>query len=310
MSKVIIGTRGSKLALWQAEFVAEELKKNGLIPEIKIIETKGDKVLDVSISKIGSKGVFTEELEDQLFSGEIHIAVHSAKDLPSNLPDNLSIIAFTEREKVNDVIISNKKEISLGDPDLILGTSSTRRIAMLRHFHGNITTREVRGNLQTRIKKMEEGQCDALLLAYAGVARMGYTSMIVQELPIDQFTPAVGQGSLAIEVADSLDADLAQKIKEALNHPATEKLLLSERAYLKELEGGCSIPAFALASYAGDKIQLDAGIFSLDGSQVVRKKITFIPENAESEGHDLAKAILSNGGKESLDDIRSGLSNC
>ncbi len=308
MKKIIVGTRGSKLALWQAEHVADLLRGEGLVPETKIIETKGDKVLDVSIAKIGSKGVFTEELEDQLYNGSIHIAVHSAKDLPSSLPDRLQIIAFTEREKANDVIISHKKEIDLNDQDLILGTSSTRRIAMLRHYYGNITTREIRGNLQTRIRKMEEGQCDALLLAYAGVLRMGYTDMIVRELPINQFTPAVGQGSLAIEASQELETDLSNKIRQALNHSATENLLLAERAFLKELEGGCSIPAFALASYVDEKIELNAGILSLDGKQIVRRQKTFtVPDDPKKSGQALAMEILENGGQEILEKIKSHL---
>ena len=186
MKKIKIGTRGSKLALWQAYHVRALLEKAGIEAEIVIIDTKGDQILDVSIAKIGSKGVFTQELEDQLLDGRIDIAVHSAKDMQSNLPEGFEIIAFTEREKENDVILSHKGTIEFADTTkpLLLGTSSTRRVATLRHFYPHVKTVEVRGNLQTRIRKMEEGLCDALLLAYAGVHRMGYDEMIVQELSL------------------------------------------------------------------------------------------------------------------------------
>jgi hydroxymethylbilane synthase len=307
MNKVNIGTRGSKLALWQADYIAEKLRLCGLHPSISIIETKGDKVLDVAISKIGSKGIFTKELEDQLRQSTIDIAVHSAKDLPSSLPNDLNIIAFTEREKVNDVLLSLKKNIELSDTSLIIGTSSTRRIATLRHYFGNVKTVEIRGNLQTRIRKMEEGQCDALLLAYAGVYRMGYSNMIVKELSTEHFTPAVGQGSIAIEASTNLDSDLVEKIRAALNHVTTENLLLAERAYLKELEGGCSIPAFALAEMKDDQIFLKAGIFSLDGSKLIKKEVTIKAENAVAGGKALAEQVLQDGGKEILADIRKNI---
>ncbi|HCX76253.1 MAG TPA: hydroxymethylbilane synthase, partial [Algoriphagus sp.] len=247
MRKIKIGTRGSKLALWQAYHVEDLLKKSGLESEIVIIDTKGDQILDVSISKIGSKGVFTQELEDQLLDGRIDIAVHSAKDMQSNLPEGFEIIAFTEREKENDVLLSHKKGINLKDVSqpLVLGTSSTRRVATLKHFYPHVKTVEVRGNLQTRIRKMEEGLCDALLLAFAGVHRMGYDDQIVEELSLEEFTPAVGQGSVAIEVATILDSEIKNQLIQACNHQETSLKLRAERAYLRVLEGGCSIPVFA-----------------------------------------------------------------
>ncbi len=308
MEEVKIGTRGSKLALWQAEFVASELSKNGLKPIISVIETKGDQLLDVSISKIGGKGVFTEELEEQLKNGTIDIAVHSAKDLPSRLPEELKILAFTEREKANDVLISSNHEISLETDPITVGTSSTRRIATLRHYYPHVKTVEIRGNLQTRIRKMEEGQCDALLLAFAGVYRMGYSHMIVQELSLEKFTPAVGQGSLALEVSTEMDPVLATKIYEAINHNPTEKQLLAERAYLRELEGGCSIPAFALAQYSeSGNITLQAGIFSLDGKKLKQKSSEFKADQCMEGGQKLAKEILKEGGQEILKEIRKQL---
>lgn len=310
MSKLIkIGTRGSKLALWQAYHVEELLQKSGLKTEIVIIDTKGDQVLDVSISKIGSKGVFTQELEDQLLDGRIDIAVHSAKDMQSNLPTGFEIIAFTERETENDVIASHKKDIDLSDvtKPLVLGTSSTRRVATLKHFYPHIKTVEVRGNLQTRIRKMEEGLCDALLLAYAGVHRMGYDDMIVEKLKLEEFTPAVGQGSVAIEVASNLGEKVKKQIIDACNHSNTEIKLRAERAYLRVLEGGCSIPVFALANIEGDQVSLVGGIVSLDGENRISIEVKGDIKNPESVGEKLAEEVFALGGKTILDQIKSTL---
>jgi hydroxymethylbilane synthase len=311
MSSVIkIGTRGSKLALWQAYHVEELLRKAGLESEIIIIDTKGDQVLDVSISKIGSKGVFTQELEDQLLDGRIDIAVHSAKDMQSNLADEFEIIAFTEREKENDILLSGKKGICLSDSSqsLVLGTSSTRRIATLKHFYPHVKTVDVRGNLQTRIRKMEEGLCDALLLAFAGVHRMGYDAMIAEFLDLGEFTPAVGQGSVAIEAAKNLDSNIRQQIIQACNHPQTEARLRAERAYLRVLEGGCSIPVFALARLENEQMTLSGGIVSLDGKQRIVFDLQGAVSDPESLGQELASKVLAAGGKEILEQIKKAQS--
>ncbi len=308
--KVKIGTRGSKLALWQAYYVEDLLKNAGIESEIIVIDTKGDQVLDVSISKIGSKGVFTQELEDQLMDGRIDVAVHSAKDMQSSLADEFEIIAFTEREKENDILVSAKSGIDIKDASkpLVLGTSSTRRVATLKHFFPHVKTVDVRGNLQTRIRKMEEGLCDALLLAYAGVHRMGYDSMIAAELDLDEFTPAVGQGSVAIESAKSLDSALRQQIIQACNHPATESRLKAERAYLRVLEGGCSIPVFALASLKNETLSLCGGIISLDGQNRISLEVSGDKTKAEDLGKELAKLVFAAGGKEILDEIKKSQS--
>ncbi|MDR7132193.1 hydroxymethylbilane synthase [Algoriphagus sp. 4150] len=307
MSQLVkIGTRGSKLALWQAYHVEELLQKAGLRTEIVIIDTKGDQILDVSIAKIGSKGVFTQELEDQLLDGRIDIAVHSAKDMQSNLPEGFEIIAFTEREKENDVLVSHNKEVSLKQ-DIVLGTSSTRRISTLKHFYPHVKTVEVRGNLQTRIRKMEEGLCDALLLAYAGVHRMEYDHMIVEELDLNEFTPAVGQGSVAIEAAQKLDPDVKAMITSACDHPETSMRLRAERAYLRVLEGGCSIPVFALADLDGKRLSLTGGIVSLDGKERISIVIEGNAEEPERLGRDLADQVFAAGGKIILDQIKTTL---
>jgi hydroxymethylbilane synthase len=307
MSQLVkIGTRGSKLALWQAYYVEELLQKAGLKTEIVLIDTKGDQILDVSISKIGSKGVFTQELEDQLLDGRIDIAVHSAKDMQSNLPVGFEIIAFTQREKENDVLVSHQKSISLANASkpILVGTSSTRRVSTLKHFYPHIQTVEVRGNLQTRIRKMEEGLCDALLLAFAGVHRMGYDHLIAAELELNEFTPAVGQGSVAIEVAQNLDAGLKSKIASACNHLETSLKLRAERAYLRVLEGGCSIPVFALANLEGNVLRLSGGIVSLDGKTRISIDLEGDKNQPEALGQRLADAVFAEGGKEILDQIK------
>lgn len=301
---VKIGTRASKLALWQADHVADLLKQAGMESEIVTIDTKGDQVLDVSISKIGSKGVFTQELEDQLLDGRIDIAVHSAKDMPSRLGEGLELIAFSVREQAQDVLLSAKKGVSLSDTHLVVGTSSTRRIATLKHFYPQVKTVEIRGNLQTRIRKMEEGLCDALLLAYAGVYRMGYANSVVEHLDLNQFIPAVGQGSIAIEACTSLDPELRAAIITACNDGPTATCLLTERAYLRVLEGGCSIPVFALATLAGNQVHLKGGIVSLDGQQRIVLEVTGSLTEAEQLGEALANQVLQAGGKTILEQIK------
>ena len=308
--KIIIGTRGSKLALWQAYFVQEKIQTAGHEAEIKVIETKGDKILDVAISKIGSKGVFTEEIEEQLANGSIDIAVHSAKDLQSSLDDGFEIIAFSEREKMNDVVVSHLENFDFGnkEKEWVIGTSSTRRIATLKHFHPHIKTVDIRGNLQTRIRKMEEGLCDGILLAYAGVHRMEYDEMIKYELPLDEFTPAVGQGSIAIEVHESLEESKKEIVRFAINHNHSETCLKAERAYLRYLDGGCSIPVFGLAKLNGiNNLQLEAGIISLDGQERISLKMSDTPENAEKLGTIMAKTILAKGGDKILKEIKAQL---
>jgi hydroxymethylbilane synthase len=289
--------------------VADLLNAQGLASEIVIIETKGDKILDVSIAKIGSKGVFTEELEDQLTSGAIDIAVHSAKDMQSRLPAGFEIIAFTEREVENDIILSHNPDIDYQNSEkpLVLGTSSTRRVATLKHFYPHIQTVEVRGNLQTRIAKMESGLCDALLLAYAGAHRMGYDPLIRHKLSLDEFIPAVGQGSVAIETSVNLNPAIKTQIISACHHKATGYRLLAERSYLRILEGGCSIPVFALAEFEGNSLHLKGGIVSLDGKNRILHKVSGGHDQSEELGKQLADKVLKDGGFELLKEIKSAL---
>ena len=306
MTTINIGSRKSKLAMWQTDTVAGMLEKSGMETNISSMETKGDKILDVSIAKIGSKGVFTEELEDQLSNGATDIAVHSAKDMQSILPAGFELIAFTDREKSNDVLVSRDKAIDLNDTGkkIRIGTSSVRRIALLKHFYPHVETVDMRGNLQTRIQKMDDGDCDALMLAYAGVKRMEYEDMIVKIFSEDEFIPPVGQGCIAIESATSLSAEKRDKIRTCLNNPDSESCLLAERAYLRTMEGGCSIPAFGLAILDGNDIILRGGLASLDGKTVLVKTEKGPREEADSIGERLGHYILDNGGREILADIK------
>ncbi len=327
-----LGTRGSKLALWQAEYIRETLERGGLQVEIVIINTKGDQILDRSLSKIGSKGVFTEELEEQLRSGQIDIAQHSAKDLQSELSEDLELIAFTERERVNDVLVSLDKSLNLASgKSFVVGTSSTRRVAMLKHYYPHIQTVDMRGNLQTRMAKLESGVCDALILAYAGVHRMGYEEHITEMISTDKFTPAVGQGSVALECAVSLDPAKKAKIRELCNHAETEQQLLAERAFLRRLQGGCSIPVFAnvaplsqappvpeggasepdlsesLVPPSGVRglLSITGGIISLDGTEMLKETVS--GNNPLEMGEALAEKILSLGGDKILKEIKANI---
>jgi hydroxymethylbilane synthase len=210
---------------------------------------------------------------------------------------------------VNDIILSHSEEIDYQNKEkpLILGTSSTRRVATLRHYYPHIKTVDVRGNLQTRIAKMESGLCDGLILAYAGAHRMGYDDLIKHRLSLDEFTPAVGQGSVAIEASLSLDADIREKIKSAVHHEETGYRLAAERSYLKELEGGCSIPVFALAEYSNGKLSIKGGIVSLDGGERIVQAVEGEASHAESLGRQLAEKVFSAGGDRILKEIKTSL---
>ena len=291
--------------MWQANFVADLLDAGGYQPELIPIETKGDKIQNVSLSKIGSKGVFTEELEVMLRQGAIDLAVHSAKDLQSKLPTGFEVLSFCERESPEDVIVA-EKEIDLSDPSLVLGTSSTRRIAMLQHYYPHIKTVEVRGNLQTRLEKLKSGQMDGLVLAYAGVKRMKYDDLVKHWFDSEKFIPPVGQGAVAIEIHDNLAEEKKVEIKKLTNHPLTEKLLKTERAFLRRMDGGCSIPVFGHAQMEQDgQIQLVGGIASLNGKELIQR--TMYGNEPESLGTSLADEILMSGGKKVLDEIKSSI---
>lgn len=304
--KIKIGTRGSKLALWQAYYIEELLQADGIETEIVVIETKGDKILDKALSKIGSKGVFTEELETALRNGSIDIAVHSAKDLQSSLADDLPVIAFTEREVVNDVLVSFDKNTDLSK-ELIVGTSSTRRVALLKYYYPHVKVVDMRGNLQTRFQKLKDGNCQAMILAYAGVHRMNLDEHIVFHFPTDTFVPPVGQGSVAIQSSLSISEEKRAKVRSLCNDEKTEYCLLAERAYLKKLEGGCSIPVFGNAILEQNQVKLVGGIVSLDGQELLKETVIGSTENPSKLGEELASKISALGGTKILAEIKKAL---
>jgi len=300
-----IGTRGSKLALWQADYVAGRLNAKGIATEIVAIETKGDKIQNASFSGIGTKGLFTEELEDKLRTGIIDIAVHSAKDMQSSLPEGLELIAFSIREDPCDVLVSFDKTFSLERPGVkVVGTSSTRRRSIIQHYYSEVRLQEARGNLQTRFQKMRDGQFEAMILAYAGVNRMELNEFIVQKLPLPVFTPAVGQGAITIEASVELAKEKKEQIRALVNHTETEVCLKAERAYLKKMEGGCSIPSFCLANIVHGMLEVNGGIISLDGKEEVRKNIQGSIQNPEEAGLALANLVLGAGGDKILESIK------
>jgi hydroxymethylbilane synthase len=306
MRKIVIGTRGSKLALWQTEFVRKKLAE--VFPEvefeIKIIKTKGDKILDSPLSKIGDKGIFTREIEIELLNKEIDLAVHSLKDLPTKLPDGLKIGAVTEREDVRDVLIS-KDKLSLDKlpQNAVIATGSLRRRAQLLHFRSDFKFVDLRGNIDTRFRKFDESNWDGMVLAFAGVNRMNYIDRISQLIPTDIILPAVGQGAIAVEVRED-DLEILDMV-EKINHKETELATKAERALLKHLEGGCQIPIGAFAFVSNGKIKLSAMISNLDGTFMVRDSIEGdIDGDVEKIGFELAERLLEQGGHKILDEIR------
>lgn len=303
-----IGTRSSKLAVWQAEFIAETLQNAHHTTELVLFETAGDKQLEVSIAKIGSKGVFTQELEQALFDGTIDVAVHSAKDLQSTLPEGLSIIAFTKREPAHDVVVSYNPDFRLATAPqgTIVGSSSTRRRAMLYKYFPQLNLVEMRGNLQTRFKKLAEGQAEAMLLAYAGVKRMGLEAQIVEHLPIDIFTPPAGQASIALEIAASLDSEKKSILQHTCNDEQAWLPVSIERAFLKAMDGGCSIPVFAHGYFEDSLMVFQAGIASLDGTTIIEEKVKFTLQEYSTANavEALANKIFKNGGEAILQQIK------
>lgn len=305
-NNIRIGTRNSALALWQANHIGQLLEAIGMTYELIAIRTIGDKILDRSLAKIGAKGVFTEELEAMLRAGDIDIAQHSAKDLPSTLADDLPLIAFTEREAADDVVLSTNASIRLEQiTPLRIGTSSTRRRAFLAHHFPQHIAVEMRGNLQTRLEKLKNGECDAMILAYAGVHRMDMKDYIVEHLSLTNFVPAVGQGSVAIQCSTKLDVHLRLAIREASNHMDTERCILAERSVLAQLDGGCSVPVYGHAKLVDGQINLQSGVLSLSGDQQIEANASGIDPIAT--GNKVANDLINKGAQKLLKEIRAQL---
>lgn len=304
--KIIIGSRGSELALWQSNHIKRELEKihKNISVEIKIIKTKGDKILDVALSKIGDKGLFTKELENALIKKEVDLAVHSLKDLQTTIPAGLKLSVVTKRHPVEDVLIARKKGMTIHDlPEgSIVATGSLRRRSQLLHLRPDLIINELRGNVPSRIKKFQETkEWSAIILARAGVERLGLKKVISSYINKEEILPAVGQGALGIEIHEANSE--VHEILQPLHNEATFSAVRAERALLKKLEGGCQVPIGAFAESLSNGLFLDAIVGSVDGTITFRKKLRGSKTSPEKLGETLAKDLLKAGAKEILDEI-------
>ncbi|MFA8344190.1 MAG: hydroxymethylbilane synthase [Rhodothermaceae bacterium] len=304
--KLIIGTRTSDLALWQANFVKKEIEKNNknIKVELKLVKTKGDKILDVSLSKIGDKGLFTKELENYLLDGSIDIAVHSLKDMETKLPKGLILAAVTKRHDPRDVIIARKKNVTIEKlPEgATVGTGSLRRASQLKHLRPDIKTVDLRGNVPTRIQKFLDSDWDAIILAAAGVERLKLKKHISSYLETDEFIPAVGQAALGIEVSSK--NKFAIDAVKPLHDENTFCEVSAERALLRTLEGGCQVPVGGFAEVKSNGLYLEAIVGNLDGSITFHKKVRGRKNDAEQLGKKLAKDLLKAGAKVILNELK------
>ncbi len=311
MKRIVIGTRGSKLALWQAEWVANQLK--ALVPDIEVelrkIKTTGDKILDVPLAKIGGKGLFVKEIEEALLREEVDIAVHSMKDVPTVLPEGLGIVAICKRETPSDAFVSrlgpdgsplyaNLRALPQG---ATVGTSSLRRICQIRYLRHDLNLVPLRGNLDTRLRKLDEGQFDAIILAEAGMKRLGVASRITDVLSPEMVLPAIGQGAIGIEAKLSRE-DVVSLIKR-LDHQETRICVEAERAFLERLEGGCQVPIACYARRVDGLIQIDALVGDLEGRRMIRGQKRTSPEMATKEAVSLAEELLQRGAREILEEV-------
>lgn len=306
-SKIIVGTRGSKLARWQAEHIADRLRQNnpGLVVELKHIITTGDTILDVPLAQIGGKGLFTKELELAMLAGEIDLAVHSLKDVPTELPAGLILAAMTERCDPHDAFVSLKYASVAELPQgASLGTSSLRRAAQLLRLRPDLKIVSLRGNLDTRLKKLDEGQFDAIVLAAAGLRRLGWADRITSLLSAQQCLPAVGQGVLAIE-ARADDQDVL-KLIEPFNDASILACVTAERKFLETVQGGCQAPVGIFGRIEAEKLILQARILSLDGVRCVEGQSSGDPLDAGLLGQQLAQQLLAGGAQEILDELGLG----
>jgi hydroxymethylbilane synthase len=294
-----IGSRGSQLALWQAHWIQARLEALGEQCRIEIIKTTGDKITDIALSQVGSKGLFTKEIEEALLAGEIDLAVHSLKDMPTDLPAGLTLAAVPEREDPRDALIGRAlAELPAGAR---VGTGSLRRAAQLRALRPDLRIEDIRGNVDTRLRKLDEGRYDAIVLASAGLRRLGWQNRITELFDPGIMCPAVGQGALAVETRD--DGGAAFQIARRLEHAETRAAVTAERAVLAALGGGCQAPMGAHAFIANETLSILALIVSPDGARVVRKEAQGPVAEAAALGHALGEKLLAAGGKQILDAV-------
>ncbi|SHK11763.1 hydroxymethylbilane synthase [Desulforamulus aeronauticus] len=304
---IIVGSRDSALALWQTRWVMEQLQKQHpeLTFELVTMKTKGDKMLDVALAKIGDKGLFTKELEFAMQQREIDFAVHSLKDMPTALPEGLTIGAVCKRDNPGDALISKDgRKLDQLPQGARIGTSSLRRCAQLLHYRPDFQLQSLRGNLNTRLKKLASEQLDAIILAAAGVMRMGWEDMIAEIIPFNVCLPAVGQGAIAVECR--AEDEEVRTLLQGIEHTETRAATDAERALLRHLEGGCQVPIGAFGEVVNKKLSLTAIVANLDGSQVLRAQGEAPVEQAKELGIDVAEKLLALGGKRILEQVRSG----
>ena len=302
--KLTIGTRGSKLALWQAEYIRARVEGiTGLPVCIKIIKTTGDKILDVPLAKVGAKGLFTKEIEVALASGEVDLAVHSMKDVPTELPEGLVIAAMPERVDPRDAIVSGAgytlDTLPRGGR---VGTSSLRRVAQVRALRPDVEIVDVRGNLDTRMRKAETGEVDAVILAAAGITRMGWAERITHYIPTDEMVSAVGQGAIGVEIRE--DDEFMQGVCAELSDADTMTCVRAERVVMRTLEGGCQVPIGAFARIVEGKLALDAVVGSIDGTTILRARFEGDPSDPDELGRSTVERLLELGAAEVLAEIR------
>jgi hydroxymethylbilane synthase len=294
LNSVRIGTRGSALARWQAEFVRSALAKHGVPAELVVIRTAGDRDRQSSLRVIGGKGVFTKELEDALLEERIDLAVHSMKDMPTTLPAGLEISAICEREDVRDALISRGGlKLDQLPRGARIGTSSLRRQTQLRHHRRDFEMVDMRGNVDTRLAKLEQGDYDAIVLAKAGLDRLGRSEQISEVVPTEICLPAAGQGAIGIETRRR-DAEFSVAVRK-LNHPPSQLAVETERAVLTGLEGGCQVPIGVWARMESGSLRIDACVLSADGSESIRECRTGSLDKATEVGQSVAAALLERG---------------
>jgi len=303
-TSLVIGTRGSKLALWQSEYIKGKVEQiTGLPVELKIIKTTGDKILDVPLAKVGGKGLFTKELEVELLAGTVDLCVHSMKDVPTELPDGLFIAAMPERVDPRDVLVSGAGyDLKTLPEGAKLGTSSLRRRAQVVHMRPDLEIVDVRGNLDTRMRKAENGELDAVVLASAGITRMGWADRITSYVPVTQMVPAVGQGAIGIEIRE--DDEFMRHVMEQVGHPETMECVTAERVVMRMLEGGCQVPIGAYARYEDGALVMDALVGSVDGKRIVREQLCGDAGEPEALGEAMVARLRALGAGEILAEIR------
>lgn len=302
-----IGSRKSELALVQTHWVQGELQKHfpDYTFEVHTMSTQGDIILDVALAKIGDKGLFTKELEVGMLNNETDFAVHSLKDLPTNLPEGLMLGCVSERENPADALVVHEKhkdkQLETLPEGAVVGTSSLRRLAQLRHHYPHLQFKDIRGNLNTRLQKLDDGGYDAIILAVAGLHRLGMSDRVHQIIPSEISLHAVGQGALGIECREG-DTEILKIIK-ALEHTPTAQRCHAERAFLRELEGGCQVPIGVNTKIEGEQLTLTGMVASLDGKRLIKDTVIGSPENAEQLGIDLAHRLREQGAGEILQEI-------